>query len=100
VSLDLLPVFTVLLIGLAVLLMLFVVVLLPRAARVGILSRTFRCPWLGRDVVVRYLTGAGRRPMDVLACTAFADPTEVACDKHCLTERPERLQRVGAGKPE
>lgn len=79
---DTLVWFTVFLIGVAVILMLVVAGLLPTGAYV--VRRRFFCPWKDREVVVRYLSPDGRHPASVLSCTAFADPTAVACGAPCL----------------
>ncbi len=89
---DILPWFTTFLIVLTVMLMLFVVVLLPRAARLRVVTRKLHCPWIRRNVVVRYLTCDGRHPVDVMSCTAFADPTVVTCEKRCMGDGRETFQ--------
>ena len=72
--------------------MLVLPALLERAARayrhrgrVGYTRRRFACPETGTDVecvLTRSMrTGAFR---DVVACSAFADPERVTCDKACV----------------
>jgi hypothetical protein len=58
--------------------------LLPRALRTTVVKASFPCPRTGRPVVVRFLADERERPLAVMACTAFADPTTVACDQACL----------------
>lgn len=74
---------TTLVIGAVVVLLLGIAaVLLPRMS--GLVTVQFHCPWSGRDVVVRYQTGDGRRRVGVVSCTAFADPRVVTCAMPCL----------------
>lgn len=60
------------------------VVLLPRAVHTRAVTARFHCPWRERNVVLRYLTDRARRPLSVVSCTAFADPTIVVCERRCL----------------
>ena len=50
------------------------------------LSRTrFFCPFWRRDVNVTFLNEPGEAtPADVTACSRFADPEDVRCEKKCL----------------
>jgi hypothetical protein len=50
------------------------------------LSRTgFYCPFRKRRVTADFLTEVGSdHPSDVLACSAFAKPRDVRCEKACL----------------
>jgi hypothetical protein len=44
----------------------------------------FYCPWMRRTVNADFLVAEGaRHPTDLLACTAFAEPTRVTCQKLC-----------------
>jgi hypothetical protein len=46
--------------------------------------QTFHCPWARRTVTAEFLAAEGaRHPSEVAACSAFAVPTRVACQKHC-----------------
>jgi hypothetical protein len=69
-----------------VLLVAMAAILLPRVLRVWSVERPIRCPVLDRDVVVRFLTSDGREAIEIFSCTAFADPSIVACPKSCLSE--------------
>jgi hypothetical protein len=87
--------FVTALVGLNVgLILVMLVGLLPRALRTSVVKAALACPRTGRPVVVRFLADEGRRPLAVLACTAFADPTAVSCDQTCL---PAAVEPVRAG---
>ena len=91
--------FTTFLIGLGVVLMLVIVVaLVPRTVRM--LTARFHCPWRERNVTVRCLSLDGETPSQVISCTAFADPTTVACGAPCVgseeLRRAVRQEPVGA----
>ncbi len=76
--------FTTFLIVLAAVLMVVIAaVLLPRAMRT--LKATFYCPWKRRRVTVRFVSYDGRRPVGVVSCTAFADPTIITCGAPCVS---------------
>lgn len=49
--------------------------------------KSFRCPTHRQRFTVTFRSDPFdlQRYRDVLACTAFADPTELACGKECLT---------------
>lgn len=85
---DMLPWFAAFLIALVVGLLAVIVALLPRALRTMAVTGRFYCPWVGRHVVVEYLANRSRRPLDVISCTAFADPNIVTCEKMCVTGGP------------
>jgi hypothetical protein len=56
--------------------------LLPRTRR-----RTFACPWAKTEVDVDFVQRAPFGvvdPPDVGRCSAFEDPSSVACGKDCL----------------
>jgi hypothetical protein len=49
-------------------------------------SRSFWCPFRARNVRVDFEeTAWDARRVDVCRCSAFAPPTDVGCDKACLT---------------
>ena len=45
-----------------------------------------RCRWRAADVTVRMLTDDGWHPVEILSCSAFQDPTALACGTPCLAE--------------
>ena len=45
----------------------------------------FYCPWVHRNVAVRFATLDGKRPFGVLSCTAFSETTGVLCGMPCVT---------------
>jgi hypothetical protein len=48
------------------------------------LRERFYCPWMRRLVTADFLAAEGaRHPTDLLACSAFAEPTRVTCQKLC-----------------
>lgn len=50
-----------------------------------VVRTSFRCPVKRRMVTAEFAVSAGAdRPRAVLACSAFADPTRVACARRCL----------------
>ena len=57
------------------------------------LSRTrFFCPFWRRDVNVTFLNKPGEAaPADVAACSRFADPEDVRCEKKCLAMMQTRV---------
>ena len=80
-----LPWFTALLVGLVVALLVFGAInLLPRVIRTRTMTARFDCPWLRRRVLLRYIADEEHRPVAVISCTAFADPTIVTCARECL----------------
>ncbi|MBI2206616.1 MAG: hypothetical protein HYU41_22505 [Candidatus Rokubacteria bacterium] len=47
--------------------------------------RAFWCPFRGRNVDVDFVESAwDATPVEVSACSIFAPPTQVRCDKGCL----------------
>jgi hypothetical protein len=64
---------------------------------------SFWCPLQKRHVTVGFLADRWRRDRygDVLACSAFAAPWQVSCDKRCLhlpeAYRAPTADEVGAG---
>jgi hypothetical protein len=68
------------------------VMLLVAAARTAAsavtrpVTRSFRCPFREADVTVDFREEVwSGRPVDVVACTAFASATAITCGKPCLT---------------
>jgi len=58
--------------------------------------RTFRCPTHKQRFTVTFRSDPfdPQSYRDVLACTAFADPTEPACGKECLTLGKEVVEQL------
>jgi hypothetical protein len=77
------------------LILVMMVGLLPRALRTRVVRAAFPCPRTGRPVVVRFLADERERPLAVMACTAFADPTTVTCDQACLASAGEAVRPAG-----
>jgi hypothetical protein len=52
----------------------------------GNVRRTVRCPEHGREVTAVFSADyfQTKRYKDVIACSAFADPSRVSCSKACL----------------
>ncbi len=44
------------------------------------------CRWKDLDVTVRFLTEDGWHPVEILSCSAFEEPTALACGTPCLAE--------------
>jgi hypothetical protein len=58
------------------------------------LRRAFHCPYRGQDVDVEFSVAAwDGRAVDVRACSAFAPPTCVTCDKRCLGGSPATVTK-------
>lgn len=48
--------------------------------------KTFDCPYSNRRATVDFASPLdGKHPSDVLSCSVFADPSQVRCEKKCLT---------------
>lgn len=54
-----------------------------------------RCRFEDRDVTVRFLTDDGWHPVRILSCSAFEDPTVLACGAPCLAEAAVCAARSG-----
>jgi len=44
------------------------------------------CRFREQDVTVRFLTEDGWHPVEILSCSAFEEPTALACGTPCLEE--------------
>jgi hypothetical protein len=50
-----------------------------------ITRESFECPFSRRHARVEFLAAPGvQQPSDVAACSVFADPCQVTCEKKCL----------------
>lgn len=59
-----------------------------------LVTRSFWCPFLKRDVTAEFQEEAwDGRPVEVMRCTAFTPPTAITCQRHCLGLR--WVQRSG-----
>ena len=50
---------------------------------IRIRQEEFHCPWVHRNVAVRFLLD-GERPIGVWSCTAFPESTGILCGMPCL----------------
>jgi hypothetical protein len=62
----------------------FVVAALLPSRALRLRTTHFRCPWVGRMVMVRHLTGDDDEPMSVVSCSAFLDPRAISCGMPCI----------------
>lgn len=77
------------LVGIGILLVLALLLLIPifEAGERAIVGKAFWCPFKKIDVVTELLRTSAfgeSRYVDVKSCSAFADPSQVACRKRCL----------------
>lgn len=77
------------LLGIGILLVLASFLLIPifEAGERATVGRVFWCPFKKIDVVaelIRTSVFGESRYVDVKSCSAFADPSKVACKKRCL----------------
>lgn len=58
------------------------------------------CRFREQDVTVRFLTEDGWHPVEILSCSAFEEPTALACGTPCLQEAAACPARRDGGFPD
>jgi hypothetical protein len=58
----------------------------------------FFCPVARRYVTVGFLTYDGRRPIGIASCSAFAEPSDLACGTPCLEKAREGAWPAAAAR--
>jgi len=65
--------------------LLLVIAYRPLRGATRFVMRSFRCPFLERDVTVEFQEEAwDGNPVEVMRCTAFTPPTAITCERRCL----------------